>query len=116
VHALLRCPSCDGGRKPEHRDYAGARGIYRDVLDMIAHCDGRSADITSTPDRWALVLAAWEREAARELVEDDEPGGAAKRGREATDRGGSLGEGPKAAAPLSSGPSQLGRRAAPGVC
>lgn len=77
VHAQLRCPVCNDGRVREHRDYAGARGIWADVRDMIAHEQGRFDDITSTPDRWALVLAAWargaelEREARAEAGADD---------------------------------------------
>lgn len=56
LRTLFHWPFCDGGRKPEYRDSAGARSIYHDVLDVIAHCDGWHADITCAPDRWAFVL------------------------------------------------------------
>jgi hypothetical protein len=73
VHKLVCCPSCNGGRKPEHRDYAGARGIYFDVLDMLAERAGRREDITSTPARWVLVLKAWGW--ARTAAAEDDEGG-----------------------------------------
>ena len=59
VHALVICPACNGGKKPVHRDYNAARNIFYDVHDMAAHAAGR--DTTSTPERFALVLAWWAR-------------------------------------------------------
>jgi hypothetical protein len=102
VQALVCCPNCIAGRKPEHCDYAGARSIFHDVLDMVAHHDGRHADITSTPDRWALVVEAWERARSAgesEEQEEDEPapaggiaqGGQAQAGTTADNAGGSAG-------------------------
>lgn len=89
VHALLCCEVCQGGRKPEQRDYAGARGIFCDVLDVIAFHDGRHEDITSTPERWALVLAAWKRDERREREEAAEAHASAS----ASDVGDDEGEG-----------------------
>ena len=75
VHALLRCPRCNGGRMVEHRGVAGARGIYHDVLDMIALLDGRGDDVTSTPERWELVRAVWAARADdRGAGNDDDDG------------------------------------------
>ncbi len=62
-HALVRC-RCHR-RQFEHRDYAGARGIWADVRDMIAHHEGREDDLTSPRWRLRLLLAEWGRRGSK---------------------------------------------------
>ena len=69
MHALLRCPICNAGRVREHRDYAGARGIWSDVRDMIVYCADAAAPITSTRARWALVRDMWSEGAGERAAE-----------------------------------------------
>ena len=40
-----------------HRGYNAARNIIFDVHDVVAHVVGHT--VTSTPERFALVLATW---------------------------------------------------------